>query len=575
MTNSLIPETAPFNEEQRQWLNGFFSGLMGLRSDQGLQVGSNGNPQAGDFLRLMSGLSASHGDNSLSGPQAANGQRVESNGPETEEDFPWHDSSLPIVERMELAKDKPVARRLMAAMAQLNCGSCGYLCQSYAEAIATGQEKNLSLCTPGGTETKKAIKLLLKDVGAVERVSDGAKPESINHQDHAVAGQNGSVIGGGVKSGPVGFDRKNPFTARLVESKCLNKPGSQKDTRHVVIDLAGSGLRYEVGDALGIYPENCRDLCGEIVTRLGADPATRVSTPSGSHKPLIDALREDFCLRDATDELLELLANRIDDSATGRTIAEMIDRGVPAGFDVLDAIDLASMARVTATEIVETLRPISPRLYSIASSMKRVGAEVHLTVGKVVYEREGRVRKGVASTLLSDRLGPGETVRVFVHPNHGGFTVPPNDDAPVIMVGPGTGIAPFMAFLQEREARKAGGKNWLLFGDQHRATDFLYEDELEGYLRTGLLTRLDTAFSRDGVAKVYVQDRMREHSAALWEWLSGGGHFYVCGDASRMAADVQGTLLDIIRDHGAMDDAGAKKYLKRLADEKRYVRDVY
>jgi sulfite reductase (NADPH) flavoprotein alpha-component len=317
------------------------------------------------------------------------------------------------------------------------------------------------------------------------------------------------------------------------------------------------------------------ELANEIIARLGADTATRVRTPTGIDKPLVDALREDFCVRDPSDELLKLLASRIDDVATSRKILAMIDDGVPGGFDVLDAIDLAPRAKVTATEVVETLRPMTPRLYSIASSMKRVGAEVHLTVGKVVYERDGRVRKGVASTLLSDRLRPGETVRVFVHPNHGGFTVPENDDAAMIMVGPGTGIAPFMAFLQERDARKAGGMNWLLFGDQHRATDFLYEEELKGYVRAGLLTRLDTAFSRDGVAKIYVQDRMREHSAALWEWLSGGGHFYVCGDASRMAADVHQTLLDIIRDHGAMDESAAKVYLKRLAEEKRYVRDVY
>lgn len=575
---SLIPETAPFNEEQRQWLNGFFSGLMGFRSEQGVQVANAGSDQSGDLMRSVFGVSTLYGESPLNGQHATNGQQVQQGGvsvAESEEDFPWHDSSLPIEERMELAKDKPIERRLMAAMAQLNCGSCGYLCQSYAEGIATGQEKNLSLCTPGGTETKKMIKLLLKDGGETGRVTKEAEPELVNNQNHSVAVPNGSSVDRGGQFGTAGFDRKNPFMARLVESKCLNKPGSQKDTRHVVIDLEGSGLRYEVGDALGVYPENCVELASEIVARLGTEPATRVRTPTGNDKPLVNALREDFCLRDPSDELLELLASRIDDVATSQTISAMIDEGVPGGFDVLDAIDLASRARVTATEVVETLRPMTPRLYSIASSMKRVGGEVHLTVGKVVYERDGRVRKGVASTLLSDRLRPGETVRVFVHPNHGGFTVPANDDAPMIMVGPGTGIAPFMAFLQERDARKAGGKNWLLFGDQHRATDFLYEDDLQGYVRTGLLTRLDTAFSRDGVAKIYVQDRMREHSAALWEWLNRGGHFYVCGDASRMAADVQQTLLEIIRDHGAMDDASAKDYLKRLAEDKRYVRDVY
>jgi sulfite reductase (NADPH) flavoprotein alpha-component len=207
--------------------------------------------------------------------------------------------------------------------------------------------------------------------------------------------------------------------------------------------------------------------------------------------------------------------------------------------------------------------------------MSKVGQQVHLTVGAVTFDRGDRLRKGVASTMLSERLQPGDTVRVFVQGNHGGFTVPQCDDAPMIMVGPGTGIAPFVAFLQERQTRQAREHNWLFFGDQHRATDFLYENELQGWTDDGTLTRLDTAFSRDGDDKVYVQDRMRQHGAELWNWLSGGGHFYVCGDASRMAADVERALLEIISKQGGMDAASAKIYLKNLATTNRYVRDVY
>jgi sulfite reductase (NADPH) flavoprotein alpha-component len=224
---------------------------------------------------------------------------------------------------------------------------------------------------------------------------------------------------------------------------------------------------------------------------------------------------------------------------------------------------------------VETLAPLNPRLYSIASSMRKVDQQVHLTVGKVTFEKDGRLRKGTTSTMLADRLQPGDRLRVFVQPNHGGFTVPVNDDAPMIMIGPGTGIAPFIAFLQERDARRATGRNWLFFGDQHRACDFLYEQELEQYKQAGLLTRLDTAFSRDGSEKVYVQDRMRQNASELWSWLSAGGHVYVCGDAQRMAADVEQALLEIICEQGGMDASAAKAYLKELSASKRYVRDVY
>ena len=533
--SSFIPETAPFDPQQRAWLNGFFAGLMGLDMRQ-----INGGMQAGLDAAVASGLATA-------GRSSAN---------TAEEDFPWHDSALSLNERLEMAKEKPIERKLMAAMAQLDCGSCGYLCQTYAEAIASGSESNLTLCSPGGKETNKMIKLLLKD---------GAEAGGTNGQHSAVS----------TVESTTGFSRKNPFSARLVESRLLNKPGSAKDVRHVVLDLAGSGLKYEVGDALGIYPVNCDELASSVIRKLAADPGTRVRSPMGNSKPLTDAVREDCCLKEPSDELLELLADRIDDKLAKDALAKLLADGTPAGFDVLDALELASRANVTATEVVESLSPLNPRLYSIASSMKKVGQQVHLTVGKVSFESGGRLRKGVASTMLADRIPSGETVRVFVQHNHGGFTVPANDDVPMIMVGPGTGIAPFIAFLHERESRAAKGKNWLFFGDQHQAKDFLYEDELNHYLRTGLLTRLDTAFSRDADAKVYVQDRMREQASELWSWLSTGAHFYVCGDASKMAADVDKALFDVIATHGKMNPRSAKDYVKQLASSGRYVRDVY
>lgn len=536
--SSFIPESAPFTEEQRSWLNGFFAGLVGLPNANSAATGL-----AADFMPRFDGDQ----------PDRAATATMEAEP----EDFPWHDASLPIVDRMALAEGKPIPHQLMAAMAQLDCGSCGYLCKTYSEAIASGEETNLTLCSPGGKETKQMLKKILSEPSGT---ASAGRPGLSNGTPKPVANR---------------FNRKNPFTAKVIESRPLNKDGSAKDTRHVAIDLSSSGIRYEVGDALGIFPTNCGELAAMIVERLAADPQVTVTTPDGSRKALLQAICEDWCLKDPTDELLELLIGRIDNHDDRTILATMLRERVPEGVDVLDVLSIADGAMITATEFVETLSPLNPRLYSIASSMRRVGEEVHLTVGKVVYEREGRQRKGVASTLLADRAKPGDTVRVFVQPNHGGFTVPSDPTTPIIMVGPGTGIAPFIAFLQERAATAGGGDNWLFFGDRHEACDFLYEDELRDYLKSSVLTRLDTAFSRDGEHKVYVQDRMREQGAELWSWLQRGAHFYVCGDASRMARDVDQTLTEICSLHGQMRPDEAKQFVTRLAAEQRYVRDVY
>lgn len=535
--SSFIPESAPFNEEQRAWLNGFFSGLMGLQDVDAQAMQS--------AVGLMTGLAEPT--------------------PSEPEEFPWHDAALPIVDRLSLAEGKPVERKLMAAMAQLNCGSCGYLCQTYAEAIASGEESNLTLCSPGGKETKQAVKKLLSESNASTLPSQAINGQAIN----------GQAINGQAKASDTGFSRKNPFSAKLLESRALNREGSAKDTRHVVIDLSGSGLRYEVGDALGVYPTNCAELATTIIERLAADEHASVETPLGNRKTLREALCEDCCLKDPSDELLELLMGRIESVEHRKTLATMISEGVPDGFDVLDVLEVAEGATISGTEFIETLSPLNPRLYSIASSMRHVGDQVHLTVGKVVYEREGRVRKGVASTMLADRIHANETVRVFVQPNHGGFTVPADTSKPIIMVGPGTGIAPFVAFLQERSVTKSPGENWIFFGDQHEAFDFLYEKELREYQVAGVLSRLEVAFSRDSGQKIYVQDRMREHGEELWSWLARGAYFYVCGDASRMAADVDRTLIEIRAEFGQMQPDEAKLFVTQLTADGRYVRDVY
>ena len=510
------------SERQRAWLGGFVFGLTGIRPDLSPPV------------TLEPWQPAPEAD------------------AEGEPQYPWHDSDLPIVDRMALAADKPVEDKLMAAMAQLDCGSCGYVCRTYSQAIATGEEPNLTLCSPGGSETRRVIKQVLRDAG-------GARPGPTSTS----------------RSQPSGWSRQNPFKAKLIESRRLNLPGSEKDTRHVAIDLCGSGISYAVGDALGVYPTNCPELAAMIIRQLKADPKQLIESPLQRRRTLAEVLLQDCCLKSPSDELLELLSERTGDAEVKDTFQKLVDQGVPDGCDVLDVLQLASDCEFGAAEVIECLDPLNPRLYSIASSMKLVGDEVHLTVGKVTYTRDRRLRKGVASTMLANRVRPGEIVRVFVQPNHAGFSVPTNTAAPMIMIGPGTGIAPFIAFLQERAITAAPGKNWLFFGDQHKATDFLYRDELVSFMDQGVLTRLDTAFSRDGHTKVYVQDRMRQNAPELWRWLKDGAYVFVCGDASRMARDVHQSLVEIVAEQSGRTADKAKAWIGELADQGRYIRDVY
>jgi sulfite reductase (NADPH) flavoprotein alpha-component len=541
MSVSLLPENAPFSSEQRAWLNGFFAGLLGMADGSASAV-------VAQQATLLANAPA------------------EDTAPAIEaEEFPWHDPALDLNERLKLAEDRRPERKLMAAMAQLDCGNCGYVCQTYAEAIANGAEKNLTLCSPGGSPTAKALKKIVKDLQS----DNGATVDQ-----PAVA--NGSTTATRPASDPTQptYSRNAPFIAKLLAAHNLNHPESAKITTHVEIDLSGSGLNYRVGDSLGVWPSNCPELVEAILKSSGCAAAAVVKTPGGVTTTLIDALTNHCELREVTEELLELLlastqngkATWISDLLTG-------DKRL-ADLDVLDVLEQVGCPFEPAA-LVAALSPLNPRLYSIASSLAAHPEQVHLTVGRASVIKSGRERKGVASTMFSDRSQVGGAVRVYVQPNVHGFTVPDDPDAPIIMVGPGTGIAPFLAFLQERKARKAPGRNWLFFGDQRRAHDFLYEDRLTGYLEEGLLTRLDLAFSRDGDQKVYVQHLMKQNGAELFRWLEDGGYFYVCGDASRMAADVDRALQEIIAEHGGLSSDGAKDYVKKLIAAKRYGRDVY
>ncbi len=543
MDISIIPESAPFNTEQRAWLNGFLAGWLGLDAGARTQ-----NPAA----MLASAPAA------LVKPEAE---------PAPE---PWHDPALPIVERLKLADGEPLPRRLMAAMAQLDCGACGYLCRSYSAAIADGSESRLSLCSPGGSETSKALKRLLKETPAEPKTASSSPSANGNGK---AASTNGVHVN---KTSEISsWSRERPFTARILKSVNLNRPGSEKETRHVEIELGTDGPSYSVGDSLGVYPENCEALAEDLIAAIGRQGDEPVRLANGSETSLRIALLRECCLSEVTEGLLEQMADSTKDADTRARLKALIDDDSPiSGFDVLDVLHAFPSARPLPEEFVASLAPLKPRLYSISSSPKRHAGQVHLTVRRVGYEFNGRQRKGVASTMLADRVESGTPLRVFVQKSHG-FSLPADPEAATVLIGPGTGIAPFRAFLHERDVVGAKGKNWLFFGDQRSEFDFLYQEELSDFLRRGLLTRLDTAFSRDQGVKVYVQDRLRENGAELYSWLQSGAHVYVCGDAKRMAADVDRALREVIRDHGRVGEDDAKGYIARLAAEGRYLRDIY
>ncbi len=380
------------------------------------------------------------------------------------------------------------------------------------------------------------------------------------------------------------YSKDKPFLAKIVENRLLNKPGSAKETRHVVIAIEGSGLTYKAGDSLGVFPTNRASEVAEILQRLGATGDEAVSPAMlklTAPIALREALTSRLALAKPSRRALEVLAAKATDPVERARLDGLL---APESKDVLtdflehrEFVDLLAEfpgARPTPQDFVDQLRKLMPRLYSVASSAKVFPSEVHLTLAVVRYKTNGRDRVGVCSTFLADRAPIGASaVPVFVSDSHFG---PPVDGAKdCIMIGPGTGIAPFRAFVQERVATGATGRNWLFFGDQRRGTDFLYEEEWKQYLERGQLTRLDTAFSRDQLLKVYVQDRMRENAQELWAWLQGGAHFYVCGDAKRMAKDVDVALHAIVAEQGNFTPAQATDYVKLLKKDGRYQRDVY
>lgn len=369
------------------------------------------------------------------------------------------------------------------------------------------------------------------------------------------------------------YDKHHPFSASLSVSQKITGRGSDKDVRHIEIDLEESGLTYQPGDALGVWFENDPQLADTILAKLGLEADTSVDV-DGSTLSLRDALITQYEITASNPQFVTKYA----ELSGSKKLQKLVDdreklREYAAKNQIIDVL-AEKKTSLTAAQLLGLLRRLTPRLYSIASSQQEVGAEVHLTVGVVEFEKANEQRQGGASSFLAQRLEQGDAVKVFVEANNN-FKLPVDDNTPVIMIGPGTGIAPFRAFVQERENREASGKNWLFFGDRTFTEDFLYQVEWQKYLKSGVVTQMDVAFSRDQAEKVYVQQRILEQSVQVWQWLQQGAHVYVCGDATHMAKDVHQALLTVIEQQGNKTREQAEQYLNELRKDKRYQRDVY
>jgi sulfite reductase (NADPH) flavoprotein alpha-component len=373
------------------------------------------------------------------------------------------------------------------------------------------------------------------------------------------------------------YSRKNPFPGRLLINRRLNNPGSEKDTRHFEISLEGSGISYEVGDSMAVYPTNDPELVEEMLGALCAKGDEPIAGAKGApDTTLREALLRQYCITQPTPKFLRAVAERASAAPLLRELLQEDRRHDLEtylwGMEMIDFLIEHPSARFEPQEFVALLPKLQPRLYSIASSLKTHPTAVHFIVDVITYSSHGRRRKGVCSSFLAERCADSPAP---IFPTASKFHLPEDNDVPIIMVGPGTGVAPFRAFLQERQAIGARGKTWLFFGAQREKSDFYYQQDFEQLMRDGVLTRLDTAFSRDQEHKIYVQNRMQGASAELWKWLEEGAHFYVCGDAKRMAKDVDATLREIVRQQGGLGADEANEYVEKLKSDKRYKRDVY
>jgi len=570
-TIPVIPDSAPFTPAQKAWLNGFLAGVFS-RGPAGAPAGGAAKPaalkpltllfasQTGTAERLAKKASKAAGKRGfaptlLDAAQAKAGQLTNA-GPVLFVTSTYGDGEAPDSAKALLKELKAASGSLLAG---LKFSVCSIGDSNYAKFCQAGKDFDERFESLGG---KRLIERVDCDVGQEDKFTAWLDANL------AAIGETGSSASEPVTPAEAEEEEEGHRTAsaRVVEVRRVSGESSAKEVNHVAFSLEGTGLSYEAGDALSVMPDNESALVSEILAALGCDGEESVKL-QGSALSLRRALTEKLDLGKAPAALNTLLGVAPSAEASASTARSS------TVFHVIDALLAPGAKRPDAAAFVAALRPLQPRLYSISSSPLQHKGEVHLTVGAVRYEASGRKRNGVASTFLADRASMLGKVSISVHKNTG-FRLPSNGDTPVIMVGPGTGIAPFRAFINERLASGAKGPNWLFFGDQREASDFLYRDELTPLAEGGAL-RLSLAWSRDQAAKIYVQDRMMEAASELWSWMEMGAHVYICGDASRMAKDVDSALRRIVMQVGGRDETQAAAYIDALVASKRYQRDVY
>ncbi|HZF01736.1 MAG TPA: sulfite reductase subunit alpha [Methylomirabilota bacterium] len=582
-TTTFIPETAPFGTDQRLWLNGYMAGLLAGKNF--VPANQNGSEKNSATIPLLI----------LFGSQTGTAEKL---AKQIAKESKSRGCNSRVVDAAEHAKiDWSKETNLLVVTSTYGDGDMPDNAQAFWDWLQTDVAKSLShlnysVLALGDTNYEnfcaagKKIDARLEQLGAkrIHPLDDC----DLDYEAKAKNWQNGVLKFFGSAGVPpvvaldvssnvtpaLAYNRNNPFPARLLTNRKLTADGSEKETRHFEISLEDSGLNYEVGDALGIFPKNCPELVADILHSLNFSGDEMVLPNNGGEIPIRKALAEFYDITKPSPELLKFIGER------NSVLRDLLAPGHKDdlknflwGREVIDLLLETPDAKLSPKEFVSLLKKLAPRLYSISSSPKSHAGQVHLTVSIVRYESHGRARKGLASTFLADHASENP-VPVFVQTSHG-FRLPTNSETPIIMVGPGTGVAPFRAFLHERRAVGATGKNWLFFGEQRVATDFYYRDELEKMFSDGHLTKLSTAFSRDQKEKIYVQNRMLENAVELWSWLEAGAHFYVCGDASRMAKDVDDALHKIIETAGGKSADDAKAYVAKLKTDKRYQRDVY
>ncbi|BFM09448.1 diflavin oxidoreductase [Halioxenophilus aromaticivorans] len=560
-----LPEEAPFDAEQRQWLNGLLTGINAIAAAaaKGAMEDAPGTPltvlygsQSGNCEVLSKDLKK------FAATQGFEAEIIELDDI-TPADLATISHAVILCSTFGEGEPPDNAKHFYTALmaddapqlpASLSFSVCGLGDSSYTHFNRAAQDIYSRMVELGATPCLEWVSC---DVAFEDDYA--AWKEAVFQTEVFASAAGAAASPSAAESEPEPkFSKNTPFIATLIDTHNLSGQESAKRVNHIEISLAGGGedMAYQVGDALGVWPMNCATEVSEILAAGGFTGKELIEQKSGR----------------AT--LRVLLQTKLDiHTVNAKALATW---GIDASPEEYQVIDVLSRLKPTldAQTFADGLRVLQPRLYSIASSPNKHPGEVHLTVGEVHYELHSKKRKGVASTWFGERLAAGASLGVYVQPS-AHFHITQNDSAPVIMIGPGTGIAPFRAFLEEREVRAAGGQNWLFFGDQHEAQDYLYQEEIQAWQESGLLTNLSLAWSRDTAQKVYVQTLIKQRGQEFYEWLQSGAYIYICGDASRMAADVDAAIRDVIGEHGGLDETGVQDYMDKLSAEHRYQRDVY